>query len=199
MATTSETTMATGRRQTGVNRLAMARSRGAVVGPLLMLLGIWGALIPFVGHSFGYGFTPDVNWQWTAARGWLEVAPGAATFVGGLLFSGTAHRVSAMIGAWLAIAAGAWYVLGVIASPLWSAGFIGHPDGTSATHVFLEQVGMFFGLGVVIVLLAASAVGRFSLAGLREAPVARRQIDLTSAEPATSTTAAADPGTRRAI
>jgi hypothetical protein len=145
------------------SRLAMARSRGAVNGLLLMLLGAWGALIPFFGHSFSYGFTPDNTWTWTAARGWLEVLPGAATFVGGFFLVASAHRVTATIGGWLAAAAGAWFVLGTVIAPVWSAGNIGVPVG-STDHAVLERIGMFSGLGLVIIFLAAIAVGRVSVA-----------------------------------
>src|SRR5260370_1022494 len=34
------------------------RSRGAASGVLLMLLGAWGALVPFIGPYFGYAYTP---------------------------------------------------------------------------------------------------------------------------------------------
>jgi hypothetical protein len=54
------------------------RTRGTVSGILLVLLGAWGALIPFVGSYVGLSFTPDGAWTWTAGRGWLEVLPGAA-------------------------------------------------------------------------------------------------------------------------
>ncbi len=53
-------------------RLRMPRSRGATSGFLLVLLGIWGALIPFVGPYFDFAFTPDQSWVWTTARGWLR-------------------------------------------------------------------------------------------------------------------------------
>ena len=161
------------------SRLAMARSRGAVTGPLLMLLGAWGALIPFFGHSFGYGFTPDNTWGWTEARGWLEVAPGCAAFLGGGLLTITGNRLSAMVGGWLAAAAGAWFVLGTVVNPWWSAGNIGAPTGTTS-HAVWERIGMFSGLGVVIVLFAAMALGRASVIGLRDVEAGRaRQLDLT--------------------
>ena len=140
----------------------MARRRGVVSGLLLMMLGAWGAIIPFVGHSFSYGFTPDNTWTWTAARGWLEVLPGAATFFGGAVLTVSADRVSATIAGWLAAAAGAWFVLGTVIAPIWSAGNIGVPVG-STDHAVLERIGMFDGLGLVIVLLAAIALGRVSV------------------------------------
>lgn len=163
------------------SRLTMARSRGAVSGPLLMLLGAWGAIIPFIGHYWGYGFTPDNTWTWTTARGWMEVAPGAATFVGGLMLTGASNRVSAMLGGWLAALAGAWFALGLIFSPLWSAGYIGHPSATTTTDAVWERIGMFDGLGVVIVFLAALGLGRVSVVAWRDVEASRREIVLDDA------------------
>ena len=60
-------------------RMRIARSRGAVSGLLLILLGAWGALVPFVGPYFDFAFSPDEPWAWTDARGWLEVLPGAVS------------------------------------------------------------------------------------------------------------------------
>ncbi|HVY10410.1 MAG TPA: hypothetical protein VHB18_09720 [Mycobacteriales bacterium] len=154
----------------------MSRTRGAVVGPLLMLFGAWGALIPFFGHSFGYGFTPDNTWTWTAARGWLEVLPGAVTFAAGLAITLSAHRVSAMVAGWLAAAAGAWFVIGTVISPWWNAGFIGTPSGGSDRAV-AEHLGMFSGLGVVIVCLAGIAIGRISVIGVRDISGGQEQLD----------------------
>ena len=39
--------------------LQMRRKRGAFSGFPLILLGLWGALIPFVGPYFRYAYTPD--------------------------------------------------------------------------------------------------------------------------------------------
>jgi hypothetical protein len=43
-------------------------SRGRASGGLLMLLGAWGALVPFVGPYFGYAYTPDKAWAYTSGR-----------------------------------------------------------------------------------------------------------------------------------
>jgi len=68
----------------------MPRSRGAASGFLLIVLGIWGAAVPFVGPSFDFAFSPGRDWS--TARGWLEVLPGAAAALGGaLLRSSSAH------------------------------------------------------------------------------------------------------------
>ncbi|PZS23720.1 MAG: hypothetical protein DLM60_02065 [Pseudonocardiales bacterium] len=48
--------------------LAMQRSRGAGSAFLLVLLGIWGAIVPFVGPYFGYTFGVTVPWFFTYDR-----------------------------------------------------------------------------------------------------------------------------------
>src|SRR5256886_9212178 len=87
--------------------LEVPRSRGAVSGMLLVLLGLWGALIPLVGPYFHYAYTPDSAWTLTAGRVWLGIVPGAATFLGGALLLVSASRPLALFGAELAAAAGA--------------------------------------------------------------------------------------------
>jgi hypothetical protein len=44
--------------------LRVPRSRGALNGALLVLLGIWGGLIAFVGPYFHYAYTPDKAPGW---------------------------------------------------------------------------------------------------------------------------------------
>lgn len=158
------------------NRLRMARRRGAITGPALILLGAWGALVPFFGHAFGYGYTPDNTWTWTSARGWLEVLPGAGLVVGGLLLTATAHRAVALFAGWLAAASGAWFILGTVVSPWWSAGYIGTPSGDTSRAVW-EQIGMFTGLGLVAVCLAGVAIGRASVVGLRDLATGQAHLD----------------------
>ena len=52
-------------------RMRVARSRGAVSGFLLVLLGLWGALIPFVGPYFDLTYTPDAPGRGRGvASGW---------------------------------------------------------------------------------------------------------------------------------
>lgn len=165
----------------GVSRTRTPRSRGALTGFGLVLLGAWGALIAFVGPYFDYAFTPDKTWTWTAARFWLQVLPGAVTFFAGLILLMTAHRVVAWAAAWLAIAAGAWFVVGPLLAPLWRENYLGTPVG-SRTDVSVEQIGMFYGLGAAIILLAAMAAGRFSVVGVRDLAVASAHADRVAAE-----------------
>jgi hypothetical protein len=142
--------------------LQMRRSRGAFSGFLLVLLGLWGALIPFIGPYFNYAYTPDVSWHYDTARLWLEVLPGAAVFLGGLLLIIATGRHVALFGALLAAVSGAWFVLGVTLSPLWNNNVPmgGVPAGSRVFIRVMEQIGFFSALGVLIVFIAGAALGR---------------------------------------
>src|SRR5260221_711655 len=65
--------------------LRVSRSRGALSGVLLVLLGIWGGLIPLVGPYVNYAYTPNHAWQITSGRIWLEILPAAGALLGGLI------------------------------------------------------------------------------------------------------------------
>src|ERR1022692_2060855 len=146
--------------------LRVPRSRGAPSGVLLILLGAWGALIPLVGPYFHYAYTPDTAWSLTSGRIWLEIAPGAAAFIGGLIVLVSSLRPVAMFGA--------WFAAGIPLSVLWTKGgvsAIGSPVGGTVART-AEQIGFFTGLGVVIAFLAALVIGRLSVVGVRDARLA---------------------------
>jgi hypothetical protein len=152
--------------------LQMRRSRGAFSGFLLMLLGLWGALIPFVGPYFHYAYTPDKAWTYNTGRLWLELLPGAAVFLGGFLLMIARGRHTALFGALLAAAAGAWFTLGPVLSPLWNNHIPmgGSPASATVYMRIMEQLGFFTALGVVIVFVAAMALGRIAsvASGIRD-------------------------------
>jgi hypothetical protein len=176
--------------------LQVPRSRGAVSGLLLVLLGLWGALIPLVGPYFHYAYTPDSAWTLTAGRVWLEIVPGAATFVGGIILLVSASRPLAMFGAELAAAGGAWFALGMVIIPLWPAASTldpGSPAGTTTVLRQLEHLGFYTGLGVVIVFLAALALGRLTVVGVRDARLAERGAVVAEPEPVAADATATRP------
>ena len=152
--------------------LQMRRSRGAFSGFLLMLLGLWGALIPFVGPYFDYAYTPDKAWTYNTGRLWLELLPGAAVFFGGFLLTIAKGRHTALFGALLAAVAGAWFTLGTVLSPLWNhhVPMGGSPASNTVYMRIMEQLGFFTALGIVIVFIAAVALGRIASvpSGIRE-------------------------------
>jgi hypothetical protein len=129
---------------------------------LVILLGIWGGLIPFVGPYFHYAFGSYKTWHYTSERLWLCIVPGAVAVIGGLLLLRSSRRSSGLLGGWLGIAAGAWFAIGPAISLLWhSAGNpIGAPMGNH-TRQAIEWLGYFSGLGVLIATLSAFAMGRY--------------------------------------
>jgi len=161
---------------TTINRtrtLRTPRTRGSVSGFGLVLLGIWGGIIAFVGPYFDYGYAPDTTWTWTAARGVLEVLPAAVTFVAGLMLLGAADRITGLFASWCAVVAGSWFVVGPLLAPIWKSDYLGAPLG-GTSRVAVEQIGMFYGLGAAIILFAAFALGRFSVVGVRDVAHAER-------------------------
>jgi hypothetical protein len=103
-----------------------------------------------------------------------------------------------MIGAGLAIAAGAWFTVGTLFTPLFptTARFTaGTPAGISTVARVSEQLGFFTGLGLVIVFVGALALGRLSVVGLVDARLAgarRRAAEEEEAEADEAETEAAE-------
>ncbi|WP_245662820.1 hypothetical protein [Nocardia vermiculata] len=158
-------------------RLRIPRSRGALGGLAVLLLGIWGALIPFIGPYFDFGYSPDEPWTWSAARGWLQVLPGAVAVLGGLLMLVSGNRATAIMGAWLAAAAGAWFVIGpALAGPI-GIGGVGTPLAGSDWKQALVQISFFTGLGAVILFFAATSLGRLSVRSTRDLAYGRHAAE----------------------
>ena len=156
-------------------RLHVPRSRGAVSGVLLFLLGLWGALIPLLGPIVHFGFTPDSTWHFTAGRFWLEILPGLVTALGGLLLLVAANRITGSFGAWLAVAGGAWFIVGPALRSLLHLGTIGAPIHTSKLGSTLETLLLFSGLGALILFLASTALGRLGVISVGDVRAAQRR------------------------
>jgi hypothetical protein len=165
--------------------LRVSRSRGALSGVLLVLLGIWGGLIPLVGPYVNYAYTPNHAWRITSGRIWLEILPAAGALLGGLILLASKLRPTALLGASLAAASGAWFAVGSSLAPLWTDSIPaqGYPVGGHIAKA-MEQIGFFTGLGVVIVCIAAVAIGRLSLVSVRDASAVERAAPTTAVEPA---------------
>jgi len=172
-------------------RMRIPRSRGAATGFLLILLGVWGALIPFVGPYIDFAYTPNQAWFWTTARGWLEVLPGAATALGGLLLLTTGNRAAAMLGGWLAVLGGAWFVVGRTFVGLLAIGDPGAPIFVRDIKRVALELTYFSGLGALIVFLGAIALGRLSVRSLRDI----QRAHVMAGEPVPATASAAEART----
>ncbi|HVB42295.1 MAG TPA: hypothetical protein VNF47_06240 [Streptosporangiaceae bacterium] len=149
--------------------LRVRRSRGAFSGVLLVLLGIWGGLIPFVGPYAHFAFTPDRAWVLTSGRIWLEILPGIGAFLGGIVMLISRLRPMAMLGAIVALVSGGWFAFGSALAPLWTHNLPaqGVPVGGQLARA-MEQVGFFTGLGAVIVFVASLALGRLSVVSVAD-------------------------------
>lgn len=154
--------------------MRVPRTRGAVSGLLIVALGLWGALVPFIGPAFDLAIGPDETWSWTSGRFWLSVLPGVVAVVGGLLLMTSARRPTASLGAMLATAAGAWFVVGPTVSQLWNDGAsqAGTVHGSDTTQVIAE-LAYFLGVGALILYFGATALGRLSVRSVRDLELAQ--------------------------
>ena len=160
--------------RSGFGSLHMPRSRGAVSGLLLILLGAWGALIPFIGPYFHFAYPPDQAWAWSTTRAWLEVFPGVTAALGGFLLLISGNRATAMFGGWLAVIAGAWFVVGRTLAPTLRLGDVGQPlAGTDAKRAAIE-IASFSGLGAFIVFLGGAVLARVTIRTARDVELAHK-------------------------
>lgn len=136
------------------------RNVGTISGIVLIVLGAWGALVPFIGSYFDWVIGSDETWDWSAGRFWLSVLPGVVTIIGGLLMLGR-RRVNTTVGAAMALAAGAWFVIGPEVSRLWNDGVrqTGDALGGTTQQVF-EQLTYFSVLGIAIAAIGSFVLGR---------------------------------------
>src|SRR5581483_8149194 len=204
MASATSTTRTAPARRT--EPLRLPRTTGALSGLLVIILGVRGGLITFIGPYFHYSFGGDQTWHFTMQRLWLDILPGAVAVLGGFMLLTASSRSGGLIAGWIAVAAGAWFAIGPAVSLLWDQNIyaIGAPHGGSARRM-LEWVGYFHGLGVVIVGLSAFAMGRYFSRPrvVDEAAVAAADAEAAERTGPRRTAAVADapaarePGTRR--
>ena len=155
------------------------RSRGSVCGALLILFGLWGGLAPFVGPYFHFGYTPDSAWAYNSGRLYYSIIPGAAALVAGVLIIVTRSRILGTAAGVLGVLSGAWFAIGTdfVAKVLYRSIAVGTPivaPGGSASPrlLYLETMSLFAGLGVLILIASAVALGRFSMVAAKDVAAA---------------------------
>ena len=138
-----------------------------VAGLLLVVLGAWGGIVPFIGPTFGFSADGKGSWHWELTHALLSLAPGAAALLAGLLImTGAGTRVfhTALTGlaGFIAVLAGGWFVIGAIAWPLLhnSVVIVYAPPATTLEYF----VGYFGGVGCLLIFLGAFVVGRSAAA-----------------------------------
>jgi hypothetical protein len=148
---------------------------------VILIAGLWGGLVPFVGPYFHFALGPNHSWTWTSGRLYLSVLPGIAAIVGGLLLLARGPRAGGKLGALLALAGGLWFAVGPTVSLLWATDAEGLAHGHKVTRM-LELLTYHTGLGVLIATVAA-----YALPGL----AFRRAVAPATAAPATPAAAPA--------
>jgi len=145
-------------------------SRGATCGLLLILLGLWGGLIPFVGPYFHFGYTPDKAWAYNSGRLYYSIIPAAAVLVGGVLALATRNRGVGVVGGVIAVLGGVWFGLGATftvvvlkKSSITTGAPIVPAGGASQIYRYLEGLTLFSGLALLVAIIGAIAIGRFSM------------------------------------
>lgn len=152
-----------GRKERAAAALAIRPSRGLASGLLLILLGIWTGFVHFVGPYFDYQASSAGAWEFTWDRLWFGIVPGVAAIVAGAMLAVARDRATGSLGAWIGLAAGAWLVLCLTLAGIWQSTGVSTPSMTIP-----EQLGIFYGLGVVITAIAAFAAGRMTVRSIAD-------------------------------
>jgi len=157
------------------NGVRTPRSRGAISGLFLVLLGAWGGIAPFAGPEFGFGYGPAGAWTQTTGRLYLSAVPGAVVVLTGFVVLITRSRWFGGLCAFVAALGGAWFIAGaplvlLLPASLRPAGLsAGTPIAATAARAALTGIGDYTGVGAAIVFFAALALGRLSITAFRDA------------------------------
>lgn len=136
-------------------------------GLLVALVAAWGGIVPYLGPRIGFGLNGQPAWRMSEANTVLHLVPGAVGVLCGLVILGAGPafiraRFSAGFFGLVAMAAGAWFVVGPAAWPLLQSGANGggaFVSGSVGVRGFVYQVGYQWGPGLLMVALAGIAVG----------------------------------------
>jgi hypothetical protein len=107
---------------------------------------------------------------------------------GGLLLLMSKNRANAMLGGWLAVIAGAWFVVGRLFAEPWNLGELGSPVATTTSGLVILELAFFTGLGALIIMLSSLVLGRLSVRSSRDIQYAQREALASANQPAETTT-----------
>lgn len=140
------------------------RSWGAqVTGVLVLLIGAWIAIVPYLAPFLRFSGDGTPSWTWSFAHSMLFLVPGAvAVFAGLVIFAGGqgAWRDLLKLGGTLAVLCGAWVVVGPVA---WHA-----MEGSSffvaaaPMRELAYWISYSLGPGGLLLVLGAFAIGKAS-------------------------------------
>lgn len=135
----------------------------AFAGAAALIVGAWGALAGYLGPYFGYRPVAQHVWVGNLQNGLLHLLPGAVAAVAGLMLlaMGPARRSvrggAFMLPAVLLLAAGAWFVIGPVAWPVFEHGPAFH-HVLSASRNLLDVAGSSYAPGLFLVMLGGMAL-----------------------------------------
>jgi len=145
------------RRRLPATRLGLAAGVAALVGA-------WAAIAPFVAPAFGLSPDGTGSWTWNLGHAWLALAPGAAALLAALIVLANSSRLdlararfSVRLAGLLALASGAWLVVGPVAWPVLEGSryFV----ASDAWGTLIRQLAFSFGPGLVLTAFGAYALG----------------------------------------
>ena len=149
------------RREHGGSNGARRRA-GLWVGPLILVVGAWGAGVAYFGPDLGLSPVGWQPWRWSTAHTVLNLAPGVAAMVAGAAVIASRWTPPALTRAagLLAAACGAWFVLGTSAYPALMGSAAPAYGGTSrgALANLAAVAGYGRGVGLVLGVLAGLAL-----------------------------------------
>lgn len=125
----------------------------AITRVLIILLGVFGTIIPFVGPLFGFGMGPESAGALTTSKLIYHLIPGAVVILGGLMLFPSV-RASRVLGAMLAILGGIWLTL----APM----VLGGTTASPTLVELLSPLAYHYGTGLLITAIAAFALGRMT-------------------------------------
>jgi len=137
-----------------------------VAGAIALVLGLWGALVPLIGPSFGYRMGSAQAQIWSESIVTLHLVPGVAAVLGALLIM-RGRRTIQTLGALLATAGGIWFVIAPSMRPLWSDPGMSGMSGMSGSAMSsaLSALGYHYGTGALVTVAAAYALGALAARG----------------------------------
>lgn len=150
--------------EVAAGRRVLVRPAGATLAATgAILVGIWGAIAGYIGPYFGYRPVSGTVWDWNAQNGLFHLAPGALAVLAGMLLlsvrpaRGGVRRAALAVPAVLLAAAGAWFVVGPVAWPMFGTGPAYAPVLGAGTNL-LNQAGSALAPGLALMLAAGMAL-----------------------------------------
>lgn len=139
----------------------------AAVASLIIVLGLFVGIIPFVGPLFDFGMGPEPAWVMTMSRFVRHVVPAAAIVIGGFMLMPRARSWRAA-GATAAMLGAIWVTIAPIV--LGRGG-----EGVPALIDIVRPLVYHFGTGVIIAILAGYAAGLLPRRKRTESPTGRAE------------------------